>query len=326
MGTTPLFTKVELGQPGFGIRYDDSLIFLGSCFASNVGQRLLRLKYPTTINPFGVLYNPASVSSAILRLLSKKEYTADELAFHHNTWLSFDHYTRFSNKDKSIALETINASFRQGADALQKASVLFLTFGTSYVFRLKKNHKLVANCHKVPAGEFNRELLSVSDIVHVISDAVFHLEEMNPNLRIVTTISPIRHWKDGATGNLRSKARLVLALEEIQRQFPSVYYFPVYELFMDEFRDYRFYADDMLHPSTFAIQRVWEYFVDTFFDPNELAYHKPIEKLQRMLEHRISTTDTVEIAEFKQKILLKIKELNKQMPFIDWENELRTLD
>ncbi|MBN1115959.1 MAG: GSCFA domain-containing protein, partial [Bacteroidales bacterium] len=222
-----LQTPVKIPSPGFAINYLDSLFLLGSCFAENIGLKLYEHKFNCQVNPFGVLYNPASIAQSIQSLMHRTEYTKDDLLKHNNIWLSFDHYTLFSKPDEKECLEGINKSFNLAKNKLKQAKTLILTFGTSAVYRFKKTGRIVSNCHKIPANEFERSFLSSDEIVDTLLPVLDKLLNTSPELKIIVTISPIRHWKDGAIENMRSKASLILAIKQLEQKLSKLYYFPV---------------------------------------------------------------------------------------------------
>jgi hypothetical protein len=214
-----LQTIVKIPAPEFNISYSDNIALFGSCFSDNIGALLHRFKFNTTINPFGVLYNPASIAEAIKLLSEKETFTDDDLHYHHQLWFSYSHHTSFSAKDKTSCLENINARFLKAKEQISEANVIMLTLGTSWIYKLASTGRVVANCHKIPAREFNREFLEPSETAAVLAPVLRKLLTINPSVQFVFTVSPIRHWKDGAIENTRSKAALHLAIRQLQSQF-----------------------------------------------------------------------------------------------------------
>ena len=242
-------TRVEIPKSDFKISYDHSLLTLGSCFAENIGQKLQNIYFETDINPFGVLYNPISISKSIQRLLENKEFTEKDLFQHRGLWQSYSHSSLFSATTAEKCLYNINLRFEKAANQLINTNVILITFGTAWVFEEKSSGNVVSNCHKLPANHFNRRRLTVDEIVANYSNLINTLTAKLPDLKLIFSVSPIRHWKDGAHENNVSKSTLLLAVDKLEREFNSVHYFPAYEIQMDELRDYRFYAADMVHPS-----------------------------------------------------------------------------
>lgn len=319
-----LQTKVAIPEANFNISYSDTIFQFGSCFADNIGNLLKHHKFNTHVNPFGVLYNPASIAQAINLLQNKAKFTESDLDFYNEKWFSFKHHSSFSDTNKQNCLNTINAHFSVAKTHIKHANTLMITFGTAWVYH-KLNDELVANCHKIPAKEFKRKWLSPAEIEEMICDTILQLRKHKPSLNIIVTVSPIRHWKDGAIENMRSKSSLILAIKAIQKKLPNIYYFPSYEIFMDELRDYRFYASDMLHPSDLAIEYNWQIFKNTFFSTETQLLYKQVEKLLKSFAHRTFDTSTKQYQSFKNKLLLKTAQLEKEHPYLCFEKEKNNL-
>jgi hypothetical protein len=255
-------------------------------------------------------------------LKDRKTFTESDLYRFDNRWVSFNHYTLFSDPDKNECLKKINDSIVSASELLAGAGFLFITFGTAWVYEFIKTGKIVANCHKIPAREFRRFLLTAEDIVKEYDLLLPELRALNPDLNIVFTLSPIRHWKDGATGNQLSKSILLVAIHQIVEKHQYAHYFPAYEIFMDELRDYRFYAGDMLHPSDAALNYIWERFADTFISTESAELMREIEKIIKAKNHRPVSPDSQEYIKFKEKIRRKISEVLKKNPQLDLSEEL----
>lgn len=282
-------TEVEIEQPAWGIGHGDNLLLLGSCFADNIGDKLVRSGFSALVNPFGTLYNPASVAAALTRLLDAQSFDERDLQdFGIEGWGVWDAHSLLCRPKKEEVLSVLNARFGEASEQLRTASVLLVTFGTAWVYRLRETSAVVANCHHEPASRFVREKMSVEEILTLWTPLLERLHEMNPALRVVFTVSPIRHLKDGAHGNQLSKATLLLAVDVLRSKVEGqwIAYFPAYELVLDELRDYRFYADDMTHPSQAAVAFLWEKFGDTFFDTRTRGEAAKAEKLAKARDHR----------------------------------------
>lgn len=296
---------------------------VGSCFAENIGRKLEEHKFTVDINPFGILYNPASVAEGLRRLLCPERFTPGDLFQHEGIYHSFAHHSRFSAPTEEECLEQINSRLYQSSDFLRKATRLVITLGTAFVYRLKSDGRIVANCHKLPEKRFDRERLSVEAIVADWKPLLLALWEQNPALKILFTVSPIRHWKDGAHENQLSKATLLLAADALQREFPErIAYFPAYEILMDELRDYRFYADDMLHPSPLAIDYMWQRFTDHFLSADTLAILKEWGDIQKAMNHKPFQPDSEVYKRFIHQTLLKMERICEKMPSFDIQNEI----
>ena len=310
-----LLTQLTLPSYPFQLDHQTPVLMMGSCFTENIGRQLERYLFPVCINPFGVTYNPLSVKKGLEALITKESYTPDELKLHNELWFSFDHYTGFSSPDRDETLENINQSFRSAKEVLAKAGILILTWGTSWVYRYRESGEVVCNCHKIPAKDFSRTQLSTKEIIVAYESLLPQLFEFNSNLKIIHTISPVRHWKDGAHGNQLSKASLLLAGDALQKQFPDrFFYFPSYELVMDELRDYRFYAEDMIHMSSQATSYIWEKFRQVLVSRHSGEIIRDLEPLLKMLEHRPLNTDTASFRKMEAAIGEKTKHIHSLYP------------
>lgn len=281
-----LQTVVKIEKPVFQVDYATPVMMLGSCFVENIGEKLRYFRFPVDINPCGIVYNPFSVADTVSSLLHGKQFGADELLHNAGKWVSLSHHGCFSDQDAEECLRKINCRMESSALFLRKTGVMVITWGTSWVYRHKNSGRIVANCHKFPATDFEHYRLGVSDIVSLYVDLLQALFAEMPELKVVFTVSPVRHWKDGAHGNQVSKAVLLLAIEELVHQFSQVSYFPSFEIVMDELRDYRFYAEDMLHLSAQGVNYVWERFQETYMTEQARDMMKRVDKLNRILLHR----------------------------------------
>jgi hypothetical protein len=301
--------------------YSSKVLLLGSCFAENMGEKLLQNKFQTLINPFGILYNPDSIANSLEILIKKKKFTERDLFEDNGVWNSFSHHSRFSDTNKDNCLENINQQIEVGAAFLKQADYLIITFGTAWVYQLKKTGKVVSNCHKVHAKEFDRYRISKCDIVEKCKSVFKKLKNQNLNLKIILTVSPVRHIKDGLIENQLSKATLLLAIHEMVAEFEKVIYFPSYEIMMDDLRDYRFYADDMLHPSPLAIEYIWEKFKNSWIDPEVFGIMKEISKIQQAMNHKPFFTESDSHQLFLKNQVKNIQLIMEQHPGIDLADE-----
>lgn len=316
-----LRTVLKTEPSAIKISYDDPVAFLGSCFANNIGSRMSLGRMPVMINPAGPVYNPASVSDTLDIIIKKKEFTKDDLYCYQGLYLSFFHYTEFSSPDWHMVLDSINNKAREAGEFMSSAKFLFITFGTARVFRLKESGNIVSNCHKLPASFFERDLLTVKEIVDLWRNMLDRIRLHYPDLKVVFTVSPVRHWKDGAHGNQLSKSVLFVAIEELLSH-PAVYgYFPAYEIVMDDLRDYRFYDDDMLHPSSSAIDYIWEAFSNCYFDGKTTELFNEVSGITRALSHRIRTGSEEQTKKFAENIINRINSVKSRIPGIDLNGE-----
>ncbi|MBK6996513.1 MAG: GSCFA domain-containing protein [Lewinellaceae bacterium] len=321
----PIFrtTLVPASSP-FQITHPHHLFLLGSCFTEHIGQKLLERKFNIHTNPFGIVYNPISMAQCLDRIVAGNQlFTENELFENAGLWHSWEHHGRFSKPDKNEALEGINTAYRVAAEQLKKTDFLLLTFGTSDVFTLRETGKVVANNHKMPASLFEQRRLSVAEIVERTVSAiksVAHLKGV-PHFNVILTVSPVRHIRNGLIENQRSKAALILACEEICTQLEYAHYFPAYELLLDDLRDYRFYAADMLHPSEVAVDYVWQFFSDTFFSEKTRKLNERIEKIRAAAQHRPFHPNTAQHRAFVQMQREAIAALKLEMPGLDFLKE-----
>ncbi len=268
-----LMTRIDIPESEWKMKTGAKVLLVGSCFADEIGEKMVRGGFEAMVNPFGTLYNPASIAASLLRSISEKEYTADSVELIQSEsdgmWHSWMHHSSFSSLDVATLVERINGTTHCVADFLREADVLIVTMGTAIIYRLKETGMLVANCHKQLDSLFVRERLNSYDIVDQWEMLLQLLESVNPKLKVIFTVSPIRHKRDGYHVNQVSKGILLQGVDEIVNGKSSnsqCFYFPSYEIMMDELRDYRFYADDMIHPSEKAVEYIWQRFQDTYFD------------------------------------------------------------
>lgn len=305
------------------LSYKTPSLWMGSCFTENIGSRLGNLKFPCMVNPFGVLYNPLSIMNSLSFLAEERLFSESDLHYGNELWYSFYHHSSFSHPEKSVCLSRINNGISIASKLLRDAEFLFITFGTARVYRLKETGFIVSNNHKLPHNKFDQSLLEVDEIVQSYKKLIEQLIRLNPRLNIVFTLSPVRHWKDGATGNQVSKSILMIAIAKLVDYFNNVYYFPAYEIVMDELRDYRFYSDDMLHISSRGVDYIWTRFTEAFFDPSAYRMVKDITVILRGIEHKPFNPSTDKHRQFLRMLLSKISSVERSLPEADFSDEKR---
>lgn len=315
-------TKINIPQSDLQISHRSRILMFGSCFIENIGRLLIDNKFKANLNPFGVLYNPQSISQALRLLISEQVFTVDDIFEHKGLYHSFSHHSSFSHSDKEKCLEQMNSRLKKASDDLRQADILFITFGTAYVFQNKETGKVVGNCHKLPASHFDRYRLSIEDIVQDWSSLLKQLKEINPSLQIVFTVSPIRHLKDGAHDNQLSKSVLLLVIDQLCKSDQSLHYFPSYEIVLDELRDYRFYNEDMVHPNSVAIRYIWERLVEAYMHNETCLIIDEWRKIFSALNHRPLNVDSEEYKLFLRQTLLKLKAFDDKYPYICSEEEI----
>lgn len=304
------------------ISHTDRTLCTGSCFAEHMGSRLQKLKFPILLNPFGIVYNPVSISQGFERILSGEKFQLEDLFEHLGLWHSFAHHGSFSLPDRQAALDKINRSLLDARTFLEHANRLIVTLGTANVFVLKKNGTVVANCHKLPGQEFERRRLSVGEVVNALGPVFEKLKELTASpLQIILTVSPVRHLRDGLVENQRSKATLLLAAEELCKTLPNIRYFPSFEILLDDLRDYRFYEEDMAHPNSLAVDYIWQYFEEAFFEEKTRQLCRQIEKILAAANHRPFHPHSAEHRTFLEKQLAAVQEMESVFPHLDFSRE-----
>jgi hypothetical protein len=322
MNTTDhLTTKVPIQDFQPKILYKDALFMIGSCFAEHISDKLERYKYQILSNPFGILYNPVSIARSFKRIAKLELYHPEELVQQDGLYHSMDHHGSYSGKSKDEVILKINSAIKLAHDHLKKCKIVFISPGTSRVFRYSQSESIVGNCHKIPQSYFTCENLSLKQCEQAFETTIEAIRHIAPEAHIVWTVSPVRHIRDGLVENQRSKAALILGIESILRHHTNTSYFPAYEMMMDELRDYRFYARDLIHPSPVAVDIIWEKFCHTYLDPAELTFHNSIEKVKRAMAHRMLHDDSEAVKSFARGQLKQIDQLAALLPDLNWQPE-----
>jgi hypothetical protein len=304
------------------IAHQNKLLSMGSCFSENIGERLLDYKFSVIVNPYGILFNPIAIAQSLRQIIDYRKFSESDIFYYNQRWQSFFHHGRFANVDKKTCLNDINTGIKQTHQHIQNLDYLMLTLGTANVFVHKKSNQIVANCHKVPSSEFERKRLAINEITADFEPIFNQLKTINPNLKIIFTVSPVRHIRDGLVENQRSKATLLLAVDELVKEYDFVSYFPAYELVLDDLRDYRFFKDDMIHPSKLAIDYVWDYFKKTYFSEKTSELNRQIDRLIQAKNHRPFEERSESHQKSIQNQIQKIRQLEKQFSFLNFEKEL----
>ncbi|MDV6168806.1 GSCFA domain-containing protein [Flavobacterium sp. DG1-102-2] len=312
-------TQIPIAKSNNPIDYTSKIVSLGSCFAVNIGQKLDYFKFSNTTNPFGILFHPLALEKFIGFAVNNKQFTEADIFEHNGLWHCFDAHSDLSSPDKNVLLNNLNNACALASAKLKQATHIIITLGTAWVYRYTQTGNLVANCHKVPQKEFTKELLSVDTIRQSLENIIASITKANPDAHIIFTVSPVRHLKDGFTENLWSKSNLVSALLEVIKNKPqSTNYFPSYEIIMDELRDYRFYAEDMIHPSATAINYIWERFTEAYITNEAQDTMKLVDTIQKSLQHRPFNPDTPQHKSFVEKLNSRIDALQKDFPQISF--------
>lgn len=282
----PLKLDLPILHTDIKLNFKDKIFFIGSCFAENIGNYLKTNSFDVEINPFGIVYHPIAIFNEIQQLIDNRIYTEKDLVFNQNLWHSWEHHGRFSHLDKTICLEQINLSIEKARTHLKDTKYLFLTFGSSIVYELLEQQKIVSNCHKFPSNQFKKYFLSLEPIQQAFDTFYRNIKAFNPDINIICTISPVRHWRDGLIENNKSKSRLIYCVHDWIEKYKNVSYFPAYELILDDLRDYRFYERDLCHPNQMGIDYVIDYFQQMYYDEPTKLYVKEIEAYLKFKQHK----------------------------------------
>ena len=306
-------TKIPIAKSDSPINYDSNIVSLGSCFAENMGEKFSYFKFQNVVNPFGIIFNPVSIENLVSRVVNNQKFTEQDIFFHNDLWHCFEVHSELSHSDKEIFLQNLNQILEQTNNQLTKSTHIIITYGTSWVYRNKSSQKIVANCHKVPQNQFDKEILSVETVSKSIQKTIDLIRKVNPNCLFIFTVSPVRHIKDGFVENQRSKAHLITAIQQILNP-KSLFlnYFPSYEIIMDELRDYRFYAEDMLHPSQTALDYIWVRFFENYISEENHSTMEEVCSIQKGLAHRPFNPNTAAHQKFLNTLNDKIISLQKK--------------
>jgi len=304
-------TNIQLKKERNQIDYDSNLLLIGSCFSENIHKKLNYFKFQTYSNPFGILFNPIAIENLISNSINLKNYTEKDIFKLNESWHTFSAHSDLSSPNKEAVLQNLNSSIRLTEQQLKKASHVIITLGTARVYRFIETDTIVGNCHKVPQKKFLEELLSVEEIVISLENIITLAKLVNPSVNIIFTVSPVRHLKDGFIENSQSKAHLLSAIHKIVDARNQLYYFPSYEIMLDDLRDYRFYENDMVHPNETAINYIWEQFNQVWIDENSKPIMKQVENIQKGLAHKPFNPNSSQHQEFLKELNQKIDTLKK---------------
>ena len=310
-------TTVKTGENRSWLHHSDHVVLLGSCFSDNIGAKMQGALIRATVNPMGTLYNPMSIARGVQRLIDNEPIAGRDLFMQGGVWNSYDFHSRHSLPDKQATIDRMNQRIQQGHDVLSHAQLLTITLGTAMVYRLRSTGEVVANCHKVPQHEFERKMATVQEMARVLDDMLTSLHEFNPALRVILTVSPIRHIADGLDTNSLSKAALRVAIQEaLANRRDWCDYFPAYEIMLDDLRDYRFYASDMVHPSDVAVEYIWQAFQATYLDDRSALAVARCERIHKRLQHRPMSSNRETVDRFNADTASVVRNLIKEYPYL----------
>lgn len=294
----------EIQQSTNTISYQSNIGLIGSCFVENITEKLSYYKFANWYNPHGILFNPIAIEKALSDIVRNKKYTEKDLFFHNERWHSWHHHSDFSSNTTSETLSKINASIQKTAMDLKETSHLIITLGTAWIYQHIESDQTVANCHKVPQKYFIKKILSTTEIVRSLQNSIALARKTNPKLQIILTLSPVRHLKDGMLANSRSKAHLLAAIHKVTAN-ADAYYFPSYEAVLDDLRDYRFFATDMVHPNETAIDYVWHIFKEVWIAPKVSPVMEKVAQIQKGLHHKAFNPDSEQHKQFLKKLIVQ---------------------
>jgi hypothetical protein len=314
-----LQTKIPIPSNEPKIDYDSKIVLLGSCFVENLGDRLSNAKFQTLQNPFGILFHPKAIENIIERALQDNLFIDKDIFLKNERWYCFEMHSSINASNKKDFLVLINRKLAELKGYLLNSTHIVLTYGSGWVYRFVKTQRLVANCFKIPQKEFKKELLSVSDINSSLSNVISLIKVSNPKASIITTVSPVRHLKDGFVDNNLSKAHLITAIHQVlssESLLKTLFYFPSYEMMLDELRDYRFYKEDMIHPNNTAVSIIWEAFNKAWISSETVPLQKAILAIQSSLKHKPFDPKSEDHLLFIRDLETKISLIKKDLPHI----------
>jgi hypothetical protein len=327
-----LTIPIQISTLSNPINYQDNILLMGSCFTEHIGDKLDELKFSVLQNPNGILFDPASVVSSLVSYIQNKQYQTEELFYYNEVWQSWQHHSRFSKTDLQDCLRGINASQQGAHNFLKTANWLIITLGTSFSYRLTEQVPVsfrrgavrggVANNHRTPAGWFNKHLLTIEETTTMLDNCLHQLFQFNPNIKVIFTVSPVRHIRDGVIDNNRSKARLIEVVHHLVNKFDKLYYFPAYELVIDVLRDYRFYDIDMVHPNYQATSFVLDKFMRHYVDEKAQQLAEEIKKIVIARKHKPFQPSTEAHKKFLKAHLEKAQELQRKYPFLNLDEDI----
>jgi len=316
------FAPINIKTLEPSITYKDNILLTGSCFTEHIGNHLMDAKFNVLQNPNGILFDTLSVCRSLISYVQNKQYTEADLFYLNDCWHNWQYHSRFSNIDKDLCLHNINASQNQAHQFLANADWLIITLGSSFCYKLVETQAAVANCHKAPAKEFIKHLCTIEESVTALDTTMHQLFHFNPKLKIIFTISPVRHLRDGVVENNRSKARLIETVHNLVNKFDKLYYFPAYELVIDVLRDYRFYDVDLAHPNYAATSFVLEKFSESCFDVKTISLMEEIRKIVIARNHKPFNATSHQHKQFLQTHFERAKALQEKYQWLDFSKEI----
>lgn len=320
--------ELEIAAPQKTIEHNHNIMLIGSCFTENIGDKLAKHKFTMLQNPNGILFNPVSVSEAIINVVEQKEYTTNDLFYYNEAYHSWQHHSKFSNLQANDAITDINLSTQEAHTFLKQANTLIITLGSAWIYTLTEqalNAKVgtvAANNHKAPHNWFDKKLMTPAQVITVLGTMLDRVGSINKNIQVIFTISPVRHLREGAINNNRSKAVLIQAIHDLIDYLPNLYYFPAYELVLDDLRDYRFFAEDLVHPNYAATEYVWERLVQTCCSKNCQEIMQQVAEINLAYQHKPFNAASHQHNQFLKNYAEKVHALQKEYAYINFEKEI----
>lgn len=319
-----LHLDLQLPVSPYSIDHQDKILMVGSCFTEHIFTKLHQLKFNAHSNPFGIVFNPQSIYQQLKRIVHAQEFGHDDdFVFGQQLWHAWEAHGSLSRENKRELIQELNHTLHQWKQHLNHAKCLIITLGSAFAYQHQSSHQWVANCHKIPQKEFEKHLIPQSDIVEKFSEVFDLIRLQNPNIKMILTVSPVRHLRDGVVENNLSKSILIQAIHELVSKFEGTVYFPAYELVIDDLRDYRFFEVDMMHPNQQAIDYVWRKFSSVYFNAKTQHLNSKIEDIFKAFSHRPIQAAKNELVQFKKNYFKKCESLQEEFPFIDLNAEMR---
>jgi len=310
-------TSISIQKYPFQLDYHSRIFGLGSCFVDNIKKKFDYYQFRNQINDFGTVFNPVSIHNLLQRIVNQDVFDENDLFFHNDIWKSFDLHSQFNSPDKKALLQNLNQKIIQNYEFVKQTDLVIITLGTAWVYRHKKTQKIVANCHKVAQTEFDKLLLSPAEIVDSLSNIIKAIKSLNNHCKILFSISPVRHLRDGFIENQQSKAHLITAVHQVINK-QDILYFPSYEIMIDDLRDYRFYDYDMLHPNATAVDYIWKLFTQNLIKPEAHSTMQQVEKVRKAQMHKAFDANSPAYQKHLQKLALQIENLQKSYPWMEF--------
>ena len=307
-----LQTKIPLQKQSHNqIDYHSKLLLLGSCFSENVGDKFNYFKFQSLQNPFGILYHPKAIENLILNSINEKSYDESDVFYHNERWHCFDAHSDLSSTSKEELLQNLNEAIKSANQQIKEATHIIITLGTAWSYRFIETDKIVANCHKISQKKFQKQIQTVKSIIESLEAIIELIKSVNPKVSILFTVSPVRHLRDGFVENAQSKSHLISAIHQIVEPRHNIYYFPSFEIMMDELRDYRFYAEDMLHPNQTAVDYIWQRFQEVWISSDVIETMAEVDNIQKGLNHKPFNQESQQHQDFLRKLEIKKNNLSK---------------